>query len=198
MPQMAASCYSLCEKSRLGLQFSTACRARMRNGDIATPSTSLWIGADQSRGCPSASPLSSLIGCTWKHDNSPHARSVFGWEPCAAWRTRRQVADFSAPTQPQEYGESLSPRNRAFGLVTGWPQSKHRRPGEQRTANRSRGNEIAPCRPYRSPADFAATNSPSFPYVTCSSVKAFGQSWTCVERQLTFEQLRFRIGCTAY
>src|SRR5262245_61797244 len=30
-------------------------------------------------------------------DISPQARSIFGWVPFADWRTRRQIADFSAP-----------------------------------------------------------------------------------------------------
>src|ERR1700704_5359694 len=33
-------------------------------------------------------------GCTWNLATSPQGRSTFAWEPCAAWRTMRQIADF--------------------------------------------------------------------------------------------------------
>jgi hypothetical protein len=64
--------------------------------------------------------------------------------------------------------------------------------------NRSRANAIVHCSPYCSPADFADTNLPSCPSVTSSSVRAIGQSWTCVEKLVTFEQFRFQIGYMAY
>ena len=44
----------------------------------------------------------------------------------------------------------------------------------------------------------ADTNSPSCPSVTSSSVRAIGQSWTCMEKLFTFEQFRFQIGYMAY
>jgi hypothetical protein len=47
--------------------------------------------------------------------------------------------------------------------------------GRHRTVSIRRGNGIARCLPYCSPADFDATNSPSFPSVTFSSVRAIGQ-----------------------
>jgi hypothetical protein len=50
-----------------GKRFSTVCRARMRSGAIATPSTNSWTGTAPNRGFPSARQWSFGIGCTWSH-----------------------------------------------------------------------------------------------------------------------------------